>query len=82
METQMQKVLKKCAPISMTFGLVVVRVENATQGSGFSNKCIYLLGFFFYLYGDVTIASEEIVGLCSALRAFEQGEIFIVLHLL
>jgi hypothetical protein len=33
---------------------------------------------------DVTIASEGLqnVGLCSALRAFEQGGIFIVPHLL
>jgi hypothetical protein len=38
----------------------------------------------FYLYGDVTIAGEELqnLGLCSAVRAFEQGEIFIVPHLL
>jgi hypothetical protein len=38
----------------------------------------------FHLYGDVTIAGEglQTLGLCSALRAFEQGEIFIVPHLL
>jgi hypothetical protein len=38
----------------------------------------------FHLYGDVTIAGEGVQnsGLCSALRAFEQGEIFIVPHLL
>jgi hypothetical protein len=36
----------------------------------------------FHLYGDVTIAGEGLqnLGLCSALRAFEQGGIFIVLH--
>jgi hypothetical protein len=35
-------------------------------------------------YGDVIIAGEELQnkGLCSALRAFEQGRIFIVPHLL
>jgi hypothetical protein len=35
-------------------------------------------------YGDVTIAGEGLqnLGLCSALRAFEQGGIFIVPHLL
>jgi hypothetical protein len=43
--------------------------------------------FFFtymYVYRDVTIASEGLqnLGLCSALRAFEQGGIFIVLHVL
>jgi hypothetical protein len=36
----------------------------------------------FHLYGDVTIASWGLqnIGLCSALRAFEQGEICIVPH--
>jgi hypothetical protein len=34
-------------------------------------------------YGDVNIADEELQnsGLCSALRAFKQGGIFIVAHL-
>jgi hypothetical protein len=38
----------------------------------------------FHLYGDVTIAGEGLqkLGLCSALRAFEQGGIIIVPHLL
>jgi hypothetical protein len=38
----------------------------------------------FHLNGDVTIAGEGLqnLGLCSALRAFEQGGIFIVPHLL
>jgi hypothetical protein len=38
----------------------------------------------FPLYGAVTIAGEELqnLDLCSALRAFEQGGIFIVPHLL
>jgi uncharacterized protein (DUF952 family) len=38
---------------------------------------------FFHLYGDVTIADEGLqnLGLCSALRAFEQGGTFIVPHL-
>jgi hypothetical protein len=38
----------------------------------------------FHLYGDVTIAGEGLqnLGLCSALRAFEQEGIFIVSHLL
>jgi hypothetical protein len=37
----------------------------------------------FHLYGDVTIAGEELktFGLCSALKAFEQGGIFILPHL-
>jgi hypothetical protein len=38
----------------------------------------------FLLYGDVTITGEGLqnLGQCSALRAFEQGGIFIVPHLL
>jgi hypothetical protein len=38
----------------------------------------------FHLYGDITIAREELqhLGLCLALRVFEQGGIFIVPHLL
>jgi hypothetical protein len=38
----------------------------------------------FHLYRDVTIAGEGLqnLGLCSAVRAFEQGVIFIVPHLL
>ena len=42
------------------------------------------LSRIFHLYGDVTIAGEGLqnLGLCSALRAFEQGGIFIVPHLL
>jgi hypothetical protein len=38
----------------------------------------------FHLYGDVTIAGEGLqnLGLCSALRALEQGGILIVPHLL
>jgi hypothetical protein len=37
----------------------------------------------FLLYGDVTIAGEGLqnLGLCSALRAFVQGGIFIMPHL-
>jgi hypothetical protein len=38
----------------------------------------------FYLYGDVTVADERLqnLNLCSALKVFEQGGIFIVPHLL
>jgi hypothetical protein len=38
----------------------------------------------FYLYEDVTITGEELqnLGLCSELRAFKQGGIFILPHLL
>jgi hypothetical protein len=47
---------------------------------------VQLKNFSLYLsiYGDVTIAGEGLqnLGLCAALRAFEQGGIFIVPHLL
>jgi hypothetical protein len=38
----------------------------------------------FHFYGDVTIADEGLqnLGLCSALKAIEQGGIFIAPHLL
>jgi hypothetical protein len=38
----------------------------------------------FHLYGDVTITGDGLknLGLCSALRAFEQEGIFIVPNLL
>jgi hypothetical protein len=38
----------------------------------------------FHLYGDVIIAGEGLqnLGLCSALRAFEQGGIFVMPNLL
>jgi hypothetical protein len=41
-------------------------------------------GTLVHLYGDVTNTGEGLqnLGLCSALRAFEQGGIFIVPHLL
>jgi hypothetical protein len=37
-----------------------------------------------HLYGEVTIAGEGLqnLGLCSVLRAYEQGGIFIMPHLL
>jgi hypothetical protein len=52
-------------------------------------KRLIIYGFtsrlrIFHLYGDVTTAGEGLqnLGLYSALRAFEQGGIFIVPHLL
>jgi hypothetical protein len=38
----------------------------------------------FHLYGDITITGEGLqnFGQCSALRVFEQEEIFILPHLL
>jgi hypothetical protein len=44
----------------------------------------YLLFYVSLMCGDVTIAGEGLqnLGLCSALRAFDQGGIFIVPNLL
>jgi hypothetical protein len=53
------------------------------------NDSLIIYGFtscsrIFHLYGDVTITGERLqnLGLCSVLKAFEQGGIFIVPHLL
>jgi hypothetical protein len=45
----------------------------------------YTFSRIFHLHGDVTITGEggaKFRPICSALRAFEQGGIFIVPHLL
>jgi hypothetical protein len=54
-----------------------------------SSDWLIIYGFtsnsrIFHLYGHVTIAGEGLqnLGLCSELKAFEQGGIFIVPHLL
>jgi hypothetical protein len=48
------------------------------------NYCFTSCSRIVHWYGDVTIAGEGLqnLGLCSSLRAFEQGGIFIVPHLL
>jgi hypothetical protein len=70
---------------------------SGTRGHGRRYQCLapYEVSLFMFiccftsrsrishLYGDVIITGEGLqnVGLCSALRAFEQGGIFIVPHL-
>jgi hypothetical protein len=46
--------------------------------------CCMSCSRFFHLIGDVTITDDRLrnLGLCSAIRAFDQGGIFIVPHLL
>jgi hypothetical protein len=46
--------------------------------------CLTSRSRIFHIHGDVTITGEGLqnLGLCLALRAFEQGGIFIVPHLL
>ena len=60
---------------------------NVTEFSCSTDFCLFIYCFtsrsrIFHLYGDVTITGEGLqnLGLCSALRAFEQGGIFIVPH--
>jgi hypothetical protein len=63
---------------------------GVTQMQNLQGPVLLLYSFtscsrIFYLYGKVTIADEglqTLIGLCLALRAFEQGGIFIVPHLL
>jgi hypothetical protein len=58
------------------------------KSTAFRSLFVFLLFYVplknISLNGDVTIAGEGLknLGLCSALRAFEQGGIFIVPHLL
>jgi hypothetical protein len=65
---------KKCWSFSLTIVLFVCLF----------NYCFTSRSRFFNLYGDLTITGDElqILSLCSALRAFEQGGIFIVPYLL
>jgi hypothetical protein len=63
--------------------------NKGRQHSVFLSQRLIIYGFtsrsrIFHLYGDVTIAGEGLqnLGLCSALRAFEQGGIFIMPHML
>jgi hypothetical protein len=53
-------------------------MEAANQPN--DSYCFTSRSRIFHLYGDVTITGEGLqnLGLCSALRAFEQGGIFIV----
>jgi hypothetical protein len=62
---------------------------GADRGSDFNQIGLIIYGFtsrsrIFHSYGNVTITGEGLqnLGPCSVLRAFEQGGIFIVPHLL
>jgi hypothetical protein len=61
---------------------------NSIKKNDFTTRLIFTVlrsrSRIFYLYGDVTITGEGLQnsGLFSALRALEQGGIFIVQHLL
>jgi hypothetical protein len=58
--------------------------KQQSSENSYLNYCFTSRSRIFHLYGDITIAGEGLqnLGLCSALRAFEQGWIFIVPHLL
>jgi hypothetical protein len=67
----------------------LVKICSPVTGNGSSRQVAGLIDFtsrsrIFHLYGDVTITVEGLqnLGLCSALRAFKQGGIFIMQHLL
>jgi hypothetical protein len=69
-----------CIKIGNVFALHYFPTENWLIIYGFTCR-----SRIFHLYGDVTIAGERLpnFGLCSALRAFEQGGIFLIVpHLL
>jgi hypothetical protein len=60
-------------------------MQKIIQIVGSCSTWLIIYGFtsrsrIFHLYGDVTITGEGLqnLGLCSALRAFEQGGIFIM----
>jgi hypothetical protein len=63
---------------------VVLDVLNGQEICWLVGYCFTSCSRIFYLYGDVSITCEWLqnLGLCSALRAIEQGGIFIVPHLL
>jgi hypothetical protein len=81
---------KMCKNKAKEWDQIRGRVELCLRGKYFILiDWLIICGFtscsrIFHLYGDVTIAGEGLqnLGLCSALRAFEQGGIFIVPHLL
>jgi hypothetical protein len=66
-------------PIGFYSNLLPLRLIDWLIIYGFTSRSI-----IFHLYGNVTIAGEGLqnLGLCSALKTFEQGGIFIVPHLL
>jgi hypothetical protein len=57
---------------------------EAMQFTFFSPNDEIVIDYLCHLYGDITITGEGLqnLGLCSALRAFEQGGIFKVPYLL
>jgi hypothetical protein len=60
--------------------IVTFDLENTPYFDSLIIYCFTSRSRIFHFYGDVTIIGEGLQ--CSALRAFEQGRIFIVPHLL
>jgi hypothetical protein len=58
----------------------MTKITNRNQSHKSCRKYKSENGRTFHLYGDVTITGEELqtMGLCSSLKAFVQGGIFIV----
>jgi hypothetical protein len=59
-------------------------IEKSVKIDWLINYCFTSRSRIFHLYGNVTFTGEGLqnLGLRSALRAFQQGGIFIVPHLL
>jgi hypothetical protein len=76
----------------MYIGILKLSREHPEMLTNYGNRLSLTLSMLiitsrsriFHLYGDVAIAGDGLqnLGLCSALRAIEQGGIFIVPHLL
>jgi hypothetical protein len=64
--------------------IILIKVRNSRLFLSMLNHGFTFRSRIFRLYGDVTITGEGLqkLGLYSALKALDQGGIFIVLHLL
>jgi hypothetical protein len=84
-EDRFIKIIRIDAILKFPFCLRTVTIE-LIQGVGNLSSCLTMTpcSSMRLLYGEVTITGEGLqnLGLCSALRAFEQGGIFIVPHVL
>jgi hypothetical protein len=75
----------ECYLMSLKYSQASLSWTRWDQGKTSRYPRILLIDWLiFHWHGDITIAGKGLqnLGLCSALRAFEQGGIFIVPHLL
>jgi hypothetical protein len=80
------KIKSKCAlhHLKMCMNIKLHKTNPKTSIDWLIIYCFTSLSRVFHLYGDVIITGKGLqnLGLCSALRAFEQGGIFTLQHLL